>query len=439
MDTFSTRGRGAPKAILALALAAALTVAAAPAQAKPPVKIGPVANLAATVTHGSGAYVVSSTWDALSAATSYKVALTSGTTTIAATSVKAPHWSAPTTLSAGTIVKVTVTPVATKTGRATSLSVVLPDVTPPTGTFTLTQAHGAQHVDLSQVTLGDDLTQATSITKVIDWGDGSHTSWTGTSMPHDYPAGKNVYYPQVTLTDQAGNAAVIDLHTVVVGDFDAPIGAFTVAQPTAWATYTPVSLTQGSLTDDLSTPEKIARVVDWDDDSPAVGWPAGTPLTHVYAAPGTYHPTVQITDEGDNTAAAPVTGSVTVTADTVKPLVSVGRPASHRTWLRSWVTLRGGASDTATSGVRRVQVQVVEKRGATWYAYKAATRRWVKAGTTKAAALRKVGTAQVSTTGAWSYRLRGLRLGTLVVRACAVDNVGNVSGWATRSQRLTHS
>jgi hypothetical protein len=39
----------------------------------------------------------------------------------------------------------------------------------------------------------------------------------------------------------------------------------------------------------------------------------------------------------------------------------------------------------------------------------------------------------------WSYKVSGLRLGRLVVRVQAVDNVANVSAVTTVGQTLTHS
>jgi hypothetical protein len=148
---------------------------------------------------------------------------------------------------------------------------------------------------------------------------------------------------------------------------------------------------------------------------------------------------VQLVDEAGNTSAAVMANGVTVNADTVKPVATLVRPATSRTSVRRWVQVRGAARDTNGTGVKVVQLRVVEKRGTSWYAYRGTTRRWVRGGTTQAAALRRTTLAQVAPTATrtWSYRFSGLRKGVLVVRVSASDNVGNVSRTLAYKQSLT--
>lgn len=100
--------------------------------------------------------------------------------------------------------------------------------------------------------------------------------------------------------------------------------------------------------------------------------------------------------------------------------------------------LKGRASDGSGSGLAVVQLRVVEKRGKVWYAYRARSHSWVKAGS-RAAALRKsgAGRAVLDPTARWSYRLPGVRRGDLVLRLVARDRVGNSSRVHSYAQLLT--
>ena len=427
-----------------MVLATGLVVAAAPADARPPVKLGAVSNLVVgAVTHSAGSYAVPTTWDVLSGATSYRVSLATTTgTTLASGTVTAAHWTAKTAQGAGQTVTVKVTAMAGKRAgkTATSASFPLPDVTAPTGTYTVDQATpGAVTVTLSQTALSDDVTPAASIVRTVDWGDRTETWGSGTTLTHTYPTALASYYPSVTLQDAAGNTQTIPLRTVVVEDHAAPTGSFGVTAA-AWATYTKVSLSETSLTEDYSALADVRRVVDWNDGTPTATWTGSTAPTHVYAQPGSYAPTVQLLDEAGNAGAATMSNGVVVSADTGRPTVSLTRPARHPRWVRSWVVVHGDASDAGT-GVRQVQLQVIEKRGASWYAYRGTTRRWVKGGTTQAAALRKTTLASVTPTAShtWSYRFSGLRKGVLITKVRAVDNVANTSAFRSYKQALTHS
>jgi hypothetical protein len=218
-------------------------------------------------------------------------------------------------------------------------------------------------------------------------------------------------------------------------DDQPPTGTFGVAPSTGWARFTPVTLTQTSVGDDVTAAGSLRRTVDWKDSSGAVDWPVGTTTTHVYGAAGSYTPTVTLTDEAGNSTTVPIT-PVTVRADTSTPTVGLRRPG-HRSSVAAWRVLKGRFGD-AGSGVAFVHMRVVEKRGGTWFAYRPASHSWVKAAS-RAAAFRQSRAGRAVLVGAsrWTYRLPGLRKGTLLMRLVAGDHVRNISRASTYTQRLT--
>jgi hypothetical protein len=313
------------------------------------------------------------------------------------------------------------------------------DIQPPTGTFSLDHVQNAAGATVNQTALSDDVTPTGSITRSVDWGDGTVQPWTsGTSLSHTYSVGMARYTPSVHLTDQAGNVTTVGLPAVVVGDITAPVAQYAVPG-TGWAAFTPVQLTESGFAD-LSPTGAVTRTVDWGDGSATQQWTGDAAPSHVYAVAGTYTPQVTLVDVAGNVSDPVSTGSsVVVTADTGRPTASLTRPSVHKSWVRSWVGSHGTATDAAT-GVKSVTLRVVEKRGAAWYAYRG-TGTWVKAKRTQASALKKATTVTVTpaVAGTWSHRIAGLRKGTLVVRVSAVDNVGNVALTKTYKQALTHS
>ena len=425
--------------LVPLVVATGLAVTGAPAQAAPN-KIGPVKGLDATISKPAERYVVASDWDDLAGATSYRVSLTSGGAVLQSDKVTASDWRATTTIGAGNRVTVKVVPVAgKKPGRQATLTRDLPDVTAPTGTFEVEQAPpGSRDVTIHQVTLSDDLTPQGSIVRTISWDEGMpFEAWnTGT---HSYAVDLQAYHPTVRLKDAAGNTQDVPLGTVVVGDQTKPTGAYDVTT-SGWSRWTKVALTETKCTDNFSSADHVTRTVDWGDGSSTDTWTGGAAPTHVYAAAGTYSPAVTLADEAGNTEDAAMANTVLVSADTAKPTVSLKKPTTRTTWVRKWVRLHGKATDAAT-GVSVVKLRLVEKRGTAWYAYRATTHRWVRGGTTQAAALRRTTIAKVRPTAknTWAYKVSGLRKGTFVVRVQAVDNVKNRSKLRTVGQKLTHN
>jgi PKD repeat protein len=321
-------------------------------------------------------------------------------------------------------------------------AVVIGDEAAPTGSFTASPTAawaGLTAVQLSQTALADDFSPAARVLRLVDWGDGSPiVPWpTLADVPTHVYADAGTYTPVITLEDEAGNTAPVAADAVTVTRDYAPTGAFTASPGTAWARLTTVRLSQTALADDYTDPAAVLRTVSWGDGTTAA-WPASTAVpSHVYAAAGTYTPTVTLEDERGNTAQVAAV-PVTVKADTVRPVVKLTVPRTRTGYVASWRTLKGRATDTAGTGVSRVEVRVIEKRGTAWYAFRPATGTWAKT-TTATRAWTKAGIRKVkpTSTGAWSARVGGLRKGTLVVKVVGVDRAANRSATLTRKQLLT--
>lgn len=416
--------------------AAPLTTTGAVAAPAKSVKLGPVTGLEANATKPAGTYLVTTTWDALAAAAAYQVTMTHAGTVVAQARVTESTWKVSTGLPATTTLSVKVVPLtdANRRGRAATTSVVLPDLTAPTGSFAADDASWAGVItQLAAPT--DDVTASSAIIREVDWGNGWVTWAEGDTITSTY-AVEGIYHPAVRLTDAAGNARTYVL-TVVIGDTTAPVGSFTVAPAEGWVGLTRVALSQVSLSDDFSAPADVERWVIWGDGTAPVRWSGEGTLTHVYRTAGSRVPVVRLVDQAGNTVEVE-TSTVLSKADTVAPTVRVRVPRTRVRYVATWRTVRGTAKDVAGTGVATVRVRAVEKRGAAWYAYRGPSRSWVKAGT-KAAALRKSRPAMVAptATGAWSARIANLRKGTLVLKVQARDRAGNFSKVTTLRKVLS--
>jgi len=437
MSSVLSRAFARPVALVA-ALVLSILVGLPGAQARPPVKPGAVMNLVATVTKPAAAYQVATTWTASSNTTAYRVRLTNAAGSVLDNdTVTSTAWTAETTASAGTVVTVSVTPFnGARRGRAVTISRTLTDLTGPTGTFTVAESGLVGTV--TQTAVSDDVSAADSITRSIYWGDGSAPQqWTdGTSIDHTYP-GQGRYLPVVTLTDVAGNPSEVALDAIVIMDSTAPSGSYSLTPATGWASWTKVSVTQLALSDDFSPAANIERVVDWGDGGVPTPWTSGATLTHVYKVAGTFSPTVVVVDEAGNSAQF-ASASVTITKDSVAPVVTLTLPRFNKAAVRSWTVLKGRATDAGV-GVRVVKVKAIEKRGSVFYAYRPLAKKWVKAGTSRTAAFQKAGLARAvpGANGVWKVRLAKLKLGKLIYRVAGVDRVSNVSKPLVHSQKLT--
>ena len=212
--------------LAAAATVTALTVSAfaAPVQAKPPVKPGPVTNLAMTLTKPADNFTVSASWTAATNATTYVVALTNATTgaALAGNTVGVTAWSASVNLTGVTQVRLTVTPYNTRSGTAASITQDVPDLNAPNGAFTVSWVDRTGTI--TQTALTDD-GPVDQITRTVSWGDGTAAqAWTGgTTINHLYAA-DGLYRPTVTLKDADGNTRVVNLAAIVPGDKTAPVG-----------------------------------------------------------------------------------------------------------------------------------------------------------------------------------------------------------------------
>ena len=385
-------------------------------------------------------YDVSASWNKTAKATSYKVTLTKGGTTLASKSVTSTSWSPTVTTTPGNASLSVRAVIGHRQGKPSSVSVQLADVNAPVGTYETSWSNDTGVATLKQDTLSDDGPGA--ITRTVNWHqtDGSpEESWpNGTTLQHSYPLTAARYVPTVTLTDGAGNHVTIDAPAVVIDDTTAPTaGSYTVSNLNPWATLTKVTVTETAApTDVWSDDGFITRTVDWGDGSSTSTWTGSGSAHHVYAAAGAYTLTVTDTDEAHNVTTAQ-TSSVVVKADTVAPKVTISKRKPLHS-VAAWRTLKGTATDTAGTGVKSVSVKAVEKRKGAWYGYNARTHKWLKAATEAKAFKRAVAfTRTTSATHVWTAKLSGLTKGTLVARATATDLVGNRSGAATRSASLT--
>ncbi|NYD42936.1 hypothetical protein [Nocardioides panaciterrulae] len=411
----------------ALVPAALAPPPAVAAGAQPPTPPAGVTRLAVdAVTLGPDGYQVTTSWQAGSATSSFRVSAEDVATgaVLDRASLTGTRWTAAVDEPAGTRVQVAVTPYHDRVrGPASRVSVRLPDLTAPTGTFRLDRRHRV--ATLAWTALQDDTSARADIGRFVRWGDGSpRERWTGRSLDHRYP-GPGLWHPTVRLVDQAGNAAVLPVGAVVVGDHVAPTGVFSASPTAGWATFTRVGITELALHDDLSAAEDIRRSVVWGDGSRSP-WPVDAEVEHVYAGAGVFTPRVVLVDEAGNRARVGA-NPVTVSRDDVAPSVSLHLPTRHPEAARRWRVVHGRAVDVGT-GVAVVRVEAVQRRGSGWYAYRPGRGRWEPAAS-RDRAWRKARPVTVLPTsaGRWLCSLGSVRQGRLAVRVVARDGARNSS------------
>lgn len=429
----------ATSAVLALAVGAATTTAA---EAKP-TRPGPVTGLAVVATEPAiGTYQVDVTWIAVANATSYSASISRAGTTVATTKVTAPatSWSRSVPATPGQTLTVTVTAaIGHFKGKSATKSVLLLDTIAPTATYAVQSNTDTGEATLTETGLTDD-SALSGVTRTVTWGDGSSNVYaTGDPITHTYALTEARYVPHVTLKDAANNTTEVDAaEGVVVADHQAPTGSFAVSRTAAWATYSKVAVSQTAVVADNWTPgDLVTRTVDWNDGTPTQTWSGTTPPpSHVYAVAGSFAPVVTMTDEAGNHADVTL-DTVTVKVDSVGPRVTLLLPKSKHS-VRAFRTLKGKATDTGGTGVARVTLKAVEKRGTVWYGYNATTKTWLKAATkTKAFAKARAAVVRTTSTHVWAVTLKGLRKGTLVYKVFAKDKVANKSATITHKAALT--
>lgn len=235
---------------------------------------------------------------------------------------------------------------------------------------------------------------------------------------------------------------VLGVGTAVAADPDPayPTGTFTLTQPGKLQgsggcyddLYAVGSVVVASLADDNTPTDRIRLKLDVS----GAGWPEpyGAPPGETkgidgwlvtFNGPGTYVPTVTITDQ-DSHQTVVTLPPITVTEDTTPPSMSVTRPAvGSRSSARAWRVLRGTAIDTET-GIFEVSAQVVQRRAGIWYAYDTRARKWRKGNRSEAWTrdrFRPWMTTQRVVDGRWAMPpLAGLTKGLLSVRVEAMHN-----------------
>ncbi|HET8561340.1 MAG TPA: Ig-like domain repeat protein [Marmoricola sp.] len=277
----------------------AMTLVAAPALAAKPVKPGPVSNL--TFSASAPAYHLASTWTAGRNATAYQVRLVNAAGKVLdSEKVTTLRWSLDVTKQqapVGSTLKLSVTSYSGKQKSSpVSRTLVVPDVTAPSGSYDV--AVTGYDATLTQTALSDD-SGAANVTRSVSWGDGETQPWASASdLTHSY-LDQGTYQVVVTLTDQAGNTTKVTDQAKVVDN--APTGTFEITQPDP--SYS-VTVTQTALSDDITAPADLTRVIDWGDGS--VETMTSDTASHQYPDPGTdtvrYTPTVTITDTARPTA-----------------------------------------------------------------------------------------------------------------------------------------
>ncbi|WP_231956851.1 MULTISPECIES: ExeM/NucH family extracellular endonuclease [unclassified Actinoplanes] len=307
----------------------------------------------------------------------------------------------------------------------TPRSVKFTDGTAPTGAYAVNAAAiwTGQTVTLTQSSLADDKSAAAKIKQVVNWGDGSaaETLEAGAkSATHKY-ATAGSFTIQVTITDEAGNAATVAGGTVTVA---AQAGQFKLDRASIWTTQA-VTLTGSVVT----------------ADSVNIGWGDGTTgsasadiaVAHAYTKAGKY--TVTVTPVNKLGAGAAIQAGVVTVADDVfapAPSLLVPNPANVA---EKWTNLHGTVTDQGL-GVASVRVKAVEYRvDGKWYYYHAGA--WWKSASKETAISRAdLLTAAVSG-NLWSVRVHGVATGTLRISYSAVDRAGNTSPGYVVNQKLT--
>ncbi|MEV6347721.1 ExeM/NucH family extracellular endonuclease [Actinoplanes sp. NPDC051851] len=273
------------------------------------------------------------------------------------------------------------TPITADTGDRAVPGVL--DITAPTGSYTVdTTAETGAAVTLTQSALSDDVSDASAISQVVNWGDGSaaETLAAGsTSVTHAYTVA-GTYTVQVTVTDEAGNAVTVGAGSVVVSDpvtptnpdTTSPTAAYKVNATTLWPGQS-VTLTETALSDDVSAADKLTRVISWGDGSTETLAAGKTTATHKFATAGSYSIKVTVTDEAGN-AADVIAATVAVKAQTGAYTLS-----TKSIWTGQSVTLKVGSVTNATS------VKISWGDGATTTASPniAVSHKYTKAGTFK--------------------------------------------------------
>jgi len=174
------------------------------------------------------------------------------------------------------------------------------------------------------------VTLATAGGAVITSDTVTTSDWT---VPTTRPVNTQVKVTVVPMSStRKGRAASV---TRTLPDLTAPLGTYDVS----W-TGVDTTVSQLTLTDDLSLPANITREINWGEPGGVFEpWSSGTSLNHGYPAPAArYVPQVRLTDEHDNTVTLNL--HAVVIGDTAAPVGAYTTGHSAKVWARfSPVTL----------------------------------------------------------------------------------------------------
>lgn len=150
---------------------------------------------------------------------------------------------------------------------------VFNDHTPPTGAFSVSPTaawSGLTTVVVTEQSMSDDRTPSAFITRLVTWGDGTTTDWTGTGPAEHVYAEAGTHTPTVTLTDEAGNssAPLATQAVVVATDTVAPKVRIAKSKPAhavkAWRTlHGKATDTSGTGVDTVSVKAVEKRGSSW--------------------------------------------------------------------------------------------------------------------------------------------------------------------------------
>jgi hypothetical protein len=187
------------------------------------------------------------------------------------------------------------------------------------------------------------------------------------------------------IAPESGDATIAKFHTPEL-DTTPPSGAYRLDRTSTYLTSTLFSgdladlFSGGGATADFlitqsSLAGAVSRTVVAGDGTSAKSWTSGSSFTLTYTRAGAFTPHVRLTDQYANTRDIALP-TVRVLADVTGPSVRITAPAKPGR-IASWRVVRGTATD-AGSGVTMVVVALVEKRGATWWVYDTATKKWLE-------------------------------------------------------------
>ena len=302
----------------------------------------------------------------------------------------------------------------------------------PTGTFSLDSSSiwTGQQVQLTQTALADDDVEPATVSRVINFGDGTtvtaaagETSWT-----HQYAtAGK--FPVTVTLDD----GTVSGPGTVTGGSVTvaAVPGTYGWQKNRTWTS--PVEGgSETYLVENIFTASGVpatsqASWVTWGDDESSVLRQASTATIEHWYGGGTWTPKINL-ENAQGRSATRNAAPLSVLVDRTGPAVSLAYPASPNR-ASSWKAIRGVAKDSQSgpdvAGVYAVKQSI--SSGALAY-YNFSTRKWVGARDGQTIPDSAVGVAPVTSTGIWSVPISGLAKNYyLQVGYFAMDKVGNMS------------